>query len=123
MFQDIDKEQTKSKHSSGEEELREVEEQLEQERIKEIENEFTEQSQNGFGETEEDQPTFTNEVVIIRPQIFYENEEAHQDNKFMKFSGKDRQDTNAEVSPNCHNSPFRPKKSSTISRKPWSQQE
>ena len=30
---------------------------------------------------------FTNEVVIIRPKIFYENREAHQDNKFMKESG------------------------------------
>lgn len=42
-------------------------------------------------------PTFTNEVIIIRPQTFYENEEAHADNKFMKFSGLKRQDTNSKV--------------------------
>lgn len=32
-------------------------------------------------------PTFTNEVIIIRPQTFYENVEAQSDNKFMKNSG------------------------------------
>jgi hypothetical protein len=50
-----------------------------------------------FGEEEIEKPTFTNEVVIIRPQIFYENEEAHKDNKFMKYSGMEKSDTNAEV--------------------------
>ena len=91
-----DKEHASSKRSSIED-LREVEEQHEKDRIREIEDQFNDETQNGFGENEEDQPTFTNEVVVIRPQIFYENEEAHQDNKFMKFSGHERNDTNAMV--------------------------
>jgi hypothetical protein len=32
-------------------------------------------------------PTFTNEVVVIRPEQFYENEDCQKDNKFMKNSG------------------------------------
>lgn len=43
-------------------------------------------------------PTFTNEVVVIRPQVFYENEDCMQDNKFMKNSGLKRQSTNDMVS-------------------------
>jgi hypothetical protein len=43
-------------------------------------------------------PTFTNEVVVIRPEVFYENEDCHQDNKFMKSSGLKRQSTNELVS-------------------------
>jgi len=31
-------------------------------------------------------PTFTHEVVMIRPENFYLNHEATQDNKFMKES-------------------------------------
>lgn len=31
--------------------------------------------------------TFTNEVVVIRPEAFYENEDCQKDNKFMKNSG------------------------------------
>ena len=43
-------------------------------------------------------PTFTNEVVVIRPEIFYENEDCQKDNKFMKNSGLKRQSTNDLVS-------------------------
>ena len=32
-------------------------------------------------------PTFTNEVIVIRPQMFYENKDCQEDNKFMKESG------------------------------------
>ncbi|CDW88545.1 amidinotransferase [Stylonychia lemnae] len=39
-------------------------------------------------------PTFTNEVVVIRPEVFYENEDCQTDNKFMKSSGLKRQSTN-----------------------------
>ena len=42
-------------------------------------------------------PTFTNEVIVIKPETFYENEEAHKDNKFMKYSGLERNDTNEIV--------------------------
>ena len=43
-------------------------------------------------------PTFTNEVVVIRPEAFYENEDCQKDNKFMKNSGLKRQSTNDLVS-------------------------
>lgn len=43
-------------------------------------------------------PTFTNEVVVIRPEMFYENEDCQTDNKFMKASGLKRQSTNDLVS-------------------------
>jgi len=43
-------------------------------------------------------PTFTNEVVVIRPEVFYENEDCQTDNKFMKSSGLKRQSTNDLVS-------------------------
>lgn len=33
-----------------------------------------------------DLPTFTNEVIVIRPEYFYENTDCQQDNKFMKQS-------------------------------------
>jgi hypothetical protein len=39
-------------------------------------------------------PTFTNEVVVIRPEVFYENVEAQKDNKFMQHSSVDRNTTN-----------------------------
>jgi hypothetical protein len=35
-------------------------------------------------------PTFTNEVIVIRPETFYENEMAQKDNKFMNNSGLER---------------------------------
>jgi hypothetical protein len=69
-------------------------------RIREIEKQFSNDSDVNFGDEEIEKPTFTNEVVIIRPQIFYENEEAHKDNKFMKYSGMEKSDTNAEVTSN-----------------------
>ena len=43
-------------------------------------------------------PTFTNEVVVIRPEVFYENEDCQTDNKFMKSSGLKKQSTNDLVS-------------------------
>lgn len=43
-------------------------------------------------------PTFTNEVVVIRPEQFYENEACQQDNKFMKNSGLKKDSTNDLVS-------------------------
>ena len=44
-------------------------------------------------------PTFTNEVVVIRPEQFYENEDCQKDNKFMKNSGLKKDSTNDLVSP------------------------
>ena len=43
-------------------------------------------------------PTFTNEVVVIRPEYFYENTDCQQDNKFMKNSNMQRESTNLQVS-------------------------
>ena len=31
-------------------------------------------------------PTFTNEVIVIRPEYFYENADCQQDNNFKKSS-------------------------------------
>lgn len=31
-------------------------------------------------------PVFTNEVIIIRPEMFYENKDCQEDNKFMKHT-------------------------------------
>lgn len=39
-------------------------------------------------------PTFTNEVIVIRPEYFYENTDCQQDNKFMKNSNMQRESTN-----------------------------
>lgn len=50
-----------------------------------------------------DLPTFTNEVIIIRPKQFYENVLAQADNKFMKNSGLSRDDTNKQVNSNITN--------------------
>lgn len=38
-------------------------------------------------------PTFTNQVVIIKPKNFFLNQEANLDNKFMKNSGLTNEDT------------------------------
>jgi hypothetical protein len=48
------------------------------------------QDDNGQRNSSTQLPTFTNEVVVIRPEIFYENEDCHKDNKFMKHSGLKR---------------------------------
>jgi len=38
--------------------------------------------------------TFTNEVIVIRPEYFYENTDCQKDNKFMKNSNIERDSTN-----------------------------
>ena len=42
-------------------------------------------------------PTFTNEVIIIRPEFFSENVDCQQDNKFMKTSPVAQESTNDQV--------------------------
>jgi hypothetical protein len=42
-------------------------------------------------------PTFTNEVIVIKPETFYENEEAQKDNKFMKNSGLAIEEVNTQA--------------------------
>lgn len=44
--------------------------------------------------TEKHLPTFTNEVIVIRPEYFYENTDCQKDNKFMKNSNLQRESTN-----------------------------
>jgi hypothetical protein len=39
-------------------------------------------------------PVFTNEVIVIRPEVFYENEDCQKDNKFMKQGAPARLKTN-----------------------------
>jgi hypothetical protein len=39
-------------------------------------------------------PTFTNEVIVIRPEYFYENVDCQLDNKFMKSSPAEAGSTN-----------------------------
>jgi hypothetical protein len=41
---------------------------------------------------------FPNEVIVIRPQVFYENKDCQADNKFMRQSGLKAEDTNQIVS-------------------------
>ena len=38
-------------------------------------------------------PTFTNQVIVIRPETFYENKDCQIDNKFMKESPMHEQDS------------------------------
>ena len=45
-------------------------------------------------QTEKHLPTFTNEVIVIRPEYFYENTDCQKDNKFMKNSNLQRDSTN-----------------------------
>jgi hypothetical protein len=39
-------------------------------------------------------PIFTNEVIVIRPQIFYENKDCQVDNKFMQHTELEAENTN-----------------------------
>ena len=43
-------------------------------------------------------PIFTNEVIVIRPQIFYENKDCQVDNKFMQHTELGAENTNEIVS-------------------------
>jgi hypothetical protein len=60
-------------------------------------------------------PVFTNEVVVIRPQIFYLNETAAADNTFMKDSGMTSEETDAKVIYSLLTNFNRRKKNSRIS--------
>ncbi len=45
-----------------------------------------------------DYPTFTNTVVVIRPDSFYENKDCMTDNKFSNTSPHKKEETNRHVS-------------------------
>ena len=69
------------------------------------ENANKQENNESFEEMEDDEayerkelPTFTNEVVVIRPEYFYENTDCQKDNKFMKESGLQKSNTNELVS-------------------------
>ncbi len=49
-----------------------------------------EENSDDSGKAKNKLPTFTNEVIIIRPTTFYENVDCQSDNKFMKNSGLQR---------------------------------
>lgn len=57
-------------------------------------NSFSDDEEKKSSSTEKHLPTFTNEVIVIRPEYFYENTDCQKDNKFMKNSNMQRESTN-----------------------------